>query len=129
MANYIEVYLAENDEPVSREGDMTNPISVGLRTDLEEEDEVRLYLKCEAGLQLRDIVIEPEGDTFDMWSLAPDDEGSPGQYGPWGEELEEAQVDEEERFYFWARARAEQGEDLRRDTSVTVKVEGLVEPV
>lgn len=130
MPEYIGMYFAENDTLVSSE-DMTNPVQFNLRTDLGDEEEVRLYLQAETGYQVQDTEIEPVGATSDMWAFAPDSAGSSGTYGDWGALLSLGLVEEgaANKVYFWAKAKTTVEEDPQQDTNVEIELTGIVEPL
>lgn len=131
MAAHISLYFAENEEMVSRDGDMSNPVQINLRSDQEEENEVRLYLEAEDGYQVLETEVEADGSTSDLWSFAPDNDGIPGSYEEWGQELNLGTVGSgtAERTYLWAKAKTESNEKPRCDKSVTLMVDGVVEPL
>ena len=130
MPEYIGMYFAENDQLISS-GDMTNPLQVNLRTDLGDEEEVRLYLQATEGYQVQDTEVKPEGTTADMWALAPDNAGATGTYGAWGALLATGLVGaaEGDRVYFWAKAQTTVAEDPEKDDSVKLEINGVVESV
>jgi hypothetical protein len=126
MPEYIGMYFAGSEQLVSSE-DMTNPIQLNLRTDLEEEDEIRLYLEAEPNYQVQDVIVSIEGITSDMWALAADDK----VYNPYGSEINLGLVGngETNRIYFWAKAKTVNTETPKKDVSVNLMVNGVVEPL
>ena len=130
MPEYIGMYFAENDQLLSS-GDMSNPLQVNLRTDLGDEEEVRLYLQATEGYQVQDTEVNPTGTTADMWALAPDSSGSAGTYEDWGALLETGLVGagSTNRVYFWAKAQTTIEEDPEQDDTVKLQLTGIVEPL
>ncbi len=124
---YFKIYFADDGSLVSEEGDFSNPVEFILRADLEEDEEVRLYAEAEPDYEVSDVVVEPQGDNSNQWSLAPDDNGSSGSYEGWGSSLSLGKVEEgsEGRVYFWARARATDDEGPKNDGSVVLHAEGV----
>lgn len=131
MADKIKLYFAESEEEVSTEGDMTNPVQINLRSDLGEEDEVRLFLEAADGFQVLETEIAPAGQNDHLWAFAPDNDGSPGGYAEWGEDLILGTVGAGSagRIYLWVKAKTEDNEVLQRDESVSLLVDGIVEPL
>lgn len=131
MPDYINMYFAADNSQVSKAGNMKNPIELHLRTDLNEEDEVRLYLEAEVGYQVQEAKVSISGATSDKWALAPDNAGSPGTYGAYGAPLLLGLVGagSEGRVYFWAKAKTVDTEEAKKDITVTLQVNGVAEPV
>jgi len=133
---YIKIYFANDDTQVSPEGEFDNAIEFVLRADLEETDSVRLYAeaeKKEVDGEMREYkstetYVEPQGDNASNWALAEDDDGSEGLYEDWGEPLTLGTVGhgEENRVYFWVKAKALDTEEPQNDDSVTLYCEGII---
>jgi hypothetical protein len=125
MPEYIGMYFAGSEQLVSSE-DMTNPIQLNLRTDLEEEDEIRLYLEAEPNYQVQDVIVSIEGTTADMWALAADDKN----YNVYGANINLGTVGNGvNKVYFWAKAKTIATENPQKDDSVILNVDGIVEVV
>ena len=125
MPEYIGMYFAGSEQLVSSE-DMTNPIQLNLRTDLEEEDEIRLYLEAEPNYQVQDVIVSIEGITSDMWALAADDKN----YNAYGADINLGTVGNGvDKVYFWAKAKTKNTENVSKDDSVILNVDGIVEVV
>jgi hypothetical protein len=123
--SFLTMYFASDNEAVSQ--NQSNPVTFTLRADLEETDEVRLYLETDTGFINNDTEIEITGTTGSQWSLALDDNESPGTYGDWGDPLDIGTVEQGTagRVFFWARARATDDEEPANDTTVTLRATGI----
>lgn len=128
---YIELRKAADNTLVSGPGVFTNSVDFTLRADLEETDQIRLYLQAETGYNVTAAEVIPSGSTAAKWALAPDDGGSPGTFGAWGAKIELGAVGPGagDRKFFWARARATSDESPVNDTSVTLAVTGIAAAV
>lgn len=123
---YIKMYFAQGDVQVSEAPTTTNAVEFTLRADLNEDDEVRLYVKSDDGYVCSGVEIIPSGTTAAKWALAQDDGGSPDVYGTYGSGLSIAgNVLDSSGSYFWAKAKATDDEDPVNDTSVTLNVTGI----
>ena len=127
MSDYIKMYFADDDTVVSEEGTFVNSIDFTLRADLEESDEVRLYVKCEDDYESTSTEVIPVGTSAARWALAPDVTGpASGTYGDGGAKIELGTVDDTTKVYFWAKASALNTETPINDVSVTLKLEGII---
>ena len=126
---YIKLYKAEDNSEISGEGVFVNSVDFSLRADLNEDGEKRLYAQAEVGYVVKSTTVQPEGTSAARWQLAPDSEGSAGEYLAGGAELTLGQVSEGAggREYFWVKASAVDTESPSNDTSVLLKCEGIAE--
>jgi hypothetical protein len=124
----LKMYFASNDQLVSEAPTTTYAVSFTLRADLEANDSVRLYAKCDTGYQATTVTVTPEGTTATKWQLAPDVTGSAGTYEAAGDPLSLGTVTTSNTF-FWAKALSTSDESIGIDTSVTLKLEGIGEAV
>lgn len=124
---YIKMYFASDDSEVSQLGTFVNSIDFTLRADLEESEEVRLYVLADSGFQVTDTEIIPSGTSAARWKLAPDSAGSSGTYGAGAAKIELGTVGPSNKVYFWAQAEALDTEDPVNDTSVSLEVSGIAE--
>ena len=122
---YITLYFADTDLPVSEAGVFDNPVEFTLRADLNEQKEMRLYAKADAGFQVTETEVFFEGVNANKWAFAPDAAGAPGTYLANGARLDLEAVSEPK--YFWVRAEATDDEQPVNDTTVTIEVEGIAE--
>lgn len=122
---YIKMFFALDDSQVSEQGVFTNAIEFTLRADLEETDEVRLYLLADDGYACTGVEVTPTGTTYLKWALAPDNAGVPGGYEAYGDPLSIGAVGDTTKIYFWAKAKATSDEDPVNDTTVTLNVSGV----
>lgn len=122
----LELYFAENNTPISLEGDLSNPIQFRLRLDLNEQDEVRLYAQADEGYLISDVSVSLLPVT-DKWALGLDSNA----FQAWGMALNLGDVGygESGRRYFWVRARATQDELVKNDISVLLRAEGIAEAI
>ncbi len=133
----FKLYFSDSGAAISLAGDFSNPIAFSLRIDLSQIDETRIYAEADPGFVIRNVVVRPvpadeqAGGTIDKWSLAPDVNGQPGQYGNWGEPLSLGDVGEgpDGRKYFWVRARVTSDEQVMNDGSVLLEATGIAEAV
>lgn len=130
----IKIY---KDSPTSGQTDGTlvssgtglNPISTGvLRADLNEvSTDIKLAVRCDAGYETSgNTTISLTGTTSSKWALAPDNSGSAGTWGAYGDSLTISAKVGATNTIFWARAKATDDELPVKDTSVKVKVEAVV---
>ena len=134
---YIHLY---KDNPTSggtdgtlvSEGDESSPVTVTLTVeDVDvESGAIKLALRCESGYQTSgDTTITPTGDNSDKWALAPDNGGSPGTFGSYGDPLTISDVVGDTNYIFWVKAKALASEDPQNDASVDLKIDATIEAV
>lgn len=125
----IKLYFASDDQLVSE--DNSNPISVTLRSDLEESEAIRVYAQADAGFSVTGVTAQPTGSTLAKWALAPDTAGSAGTYEANGASLTLGTVGAGSggRVHFWVRAEATNDETPTTDETVTIDLEGVAEAV
>lgn len=123
---FIQLYKASDDSLVSESPETDNAVVISLRADLEEEKEVRLYLKSKEGYEHNEVKVEPLGDTAVKWSLARDASGSSDAYGKEGQTLTIGEVNDITKTYFWVKAKSSKEELPKKDVSVSLQVTGIV---
>ena len=123
---YIQLYKASDDSLVSESPETDNAVVISLRADLEEEKEVRLYLKSKEGYEHNEVRVAPLGDTAVKWSLARDASGSSDVYGKEGQTLTIGEVNDITKTYFWVKAKSSKEELPKKDVSVSLQVTGIV---
>jgi len=121
------MFFAADDVQVSSSGTFTNDIEFTLRADLNEMDEVRLYLLADNGYTCSGTTVIPSGSTAAKWAFAPDNTGSPGTYNASGSGIGFTTViiNDTDKTYFWARAKATSDESPVNDTNVILGVAGI----
>ncbi|SFH39296.1 hypothetical protein SAMN05660649_05033 [Desulfotomaculum arcticum] len=132
---YIHVYLSDGTTQVS-EGTGDQAITFTLNASNNEEGTpMRLFVKAEAGFQTTaagvtiTIVDNSASGKEQKWALAPDNAGAAGTFGNYGAALTLPGVVTNAGTPFWVKARATNDEPPQNDTSVDLKVEGVVEAV
>src|SRR5690606_29522349 len=122
--------------PVSPKGTFTNAVTFRLRLDLNQVgDPIKLYAEADSGYKVTEVQVAPasaNGEaTTEQWSLAPDDNDSPGVFEDWGDPLELGTVENgvSGRVHFWVRARATDDETVKNDDSVVLEASGIAEAV
>ena len=141
----LKLYFANDDSLISSIGELANAVELILRADLNEENEVRLYALNDTGYQTTETELslvdsdyrydpgtgirsKDEHDdpaTLTMWALALDIYDESGVYEDWGADLELGTVGDTDKVYFWAKAKAIDTEDVKKDVSVALKAEGI----
>jgi len=95
-----------------------------------ESGAIKLALRCESGYQTSgDTTITPTGDSSDKWALAPDNGGSPGTFGSYGDSLTISDTIGATNYIFWAKAKALASEDPQNDATVDLKIDATIEAV
>ena len=122
MAEYVTVYFASTDEPVSEAPSLDNAVRFTLRLDLNQVGEwVELYAESDAGYEILEAIVTPTGANADKWQLALDTE-SPMAYGA---ALELGTIEDGVPTTFYARAKAIDTESPANDATVTLVVSGV----
>jgi hypothetical protein len=141
MATRIKIYKgtvtagSDNGTLVSS-GTGAEPIQSGaLKVPAEgyaEGSAIKLAVRCDSGYE----TVEDDGKHatiaivdsthVDKWALAPDDEGSPGEFGDYGDPLVFLSQIDDTNTIFWAKARVAYTEEPANDTSVDIEVSALI---
>lgn len=124
---YLKLYFAADNSEVSPPATFINHIQFVLRADLQETDQVRLYVEVLEGYKVTNAQVAPQGMTTDKWAFALDVGGEPGEYGQWDEPIDLGDI--VSKTYFWAKARSTNDEPAKNDSTVRVKIDGLAEAV
>lgn len=123
---YIKLFFASNDVQVSEAPTLTNAVTFTLRADQNEVGSyIKLYALADNGYIVTTTVITPTGTTAAKWQLAPDDAGSPGTPGAYGDPLALGTVGDTDKVYFHVRAKATDDESPANDISVTLVASGI----
>lgn len=121
----------------------------------DESDPVKLYAKADAGYKVKEgeaeneITLEDSGYRLEWdseeeqwevnestenspstgkWNLAPQSGGNMGDFKGWGSSLDLSEVDAENgKYIFYAKAKADEGEDIKKDISVAIRAAAVVE--
>jgi len=134
---YIHVYQGASITSGGTEGTLVSegtglsPISVTLNaTNNEVSSPIKLALRCETGYQtVGNTVITPTGTTASKWQLAPDNAGSAGTFGAYGDPLTISSVIGATNTLFWAKAKSTSDETPINDSSVDLEVTATIEAV
>jgi hypothetical protein len=125
---YIKLFFTSDDVQVSESPTTTNAVTFTLRADQNEEGTpIGLYAKADTGYEVTTVTITPTGDTATKWALAPDDTGSAGVFGSYGDALALTgqTVDDTTGVPFWIKAKAIDSETPVNDVTVTLVVAGV----
>lgn len=128
MSSPLKMYFASNDTLVSEAPTETNAVAFTLRADLEQSDNVRLYLKNDSGYKTTGTKVVGSGTSVARWELAPDNAGAAGTYQAANMNLDLGEVTTAPK-YFWARASALSSETVEKDVSVVLEADGVAEAV
>lgn len=121
MAEYVTVYFASTDEPVSEAPSIDNAVRFTLRLDLNQVGEwVELYAESDAGYEILEAIVTPTGASLLMWQLALDT-GTPEAYGA---SLSLGTIEDGVPKTFYVRARAVDTEIPMNDATVTLVLAG-----
>jgi len=121
MAEYVTVYFAADDTPVSEAPSLDNAVRFTLRLDLNQVGEwVELYAESDTGCEILEAVVTLTGTSKDNWQLALDTE-SPAAYGA---ALSLGTIEDGVPTTFYVRAKAVDTESPSNDATVTLVLSG-----
>ncbi len=121
----LKMYFAATDTLVSQAPTETDAITFDLRVDLEEDEEILLYAKCDAGYKATDVTIKGAGTSVARWEIAPATDGgaSHGMYTFLSAGLDYEEVTTDKTF-FRVKATSLDTEPHGKDASVTIELKG-----
>ena len=120
------------DGTKASEGTGASPITIGpLDTATNQESSpLKLAVRCDTGYAASGgATIAISGTTAAKWALAPDEAGSAGTFGAYGDSLVIATAIAATNTVFWAKAKASSTESPLSDTSVDLVVTATISPV
>lgn len=125
MAEYWDLYHDSGaTNPVSPEGDFTNPVEFELNIDNEDIKTDTLYLLADDGYLITGVTVELAGTTKDRWRLSADDGVT------WEDDsISLPDVDDTTPVDFMVEARATSEDTVSNDTMVTLVCSGVAEAV
>jgi len=129
MANpYINVYMnnptvGETDgTAVSSGGTQTAPLVVRLDASTNEVKKTKLAIRCEAGYTTTgNTVIQDNNDTNDRWKFATEENGA------YADSITLSAAIDTVNTIFWAQASSSSLESPSRDSSVTMRVNTMIQ--
>lgn len=124
----LKLYKASDNSLISEAPSESNAVEVVLRGDLTQSASRRLYARLDPGFKTTATNAIILGVNAGKWDIAPDVSGSAGTFVPGGDGLSLGEVTDSPK-YFWVRAWAFPDEELHRDVTVTLRVEGIGEAV
>ena len=108
-----------------------SPLIVTLNaTSNEVSSPIKLGIRCDSGYKTTgDTVITPTGISYDKWALAPDNSGSAGTFGAYGDPLTITSVIDATNTLFYVKAKATSNETPINDSSTDLVTTATIEAV